>query len=283
VNRWCLVVATKGRTEEVGSLLASLAQLYGVSFRTVLVDQNGDDRLRSIVDQWSHKLEIEHLKVEARGVSRARNDGLLRCCDAEFVAFPDDDCRYEPDTLIQAERAFAECSQAEILVSNWYELNAQRPSLHGKKNIRLHQLNRLTVLKQSPTYTLFFRRSAIKRAGFFDESLGPGSGTPWLCGEDADYLLRSGGLINLAWRAPSVMVSHPLVEFAGSPNKAYGYGRGRMRVLRKHAFPLWFVLASVFHPLFSSLFSLGYARKFRWHLFLGRLREWVKPFHLPNP
>lgn len=276
MSRWCLIVATYGRALEVDILLNSLARLHSENLRIILVDQNTDGRLEAIVATWAGRLQINHLITLPRGVSHARNIGLAHLGDAEFVAFPDDDCRYEPDTLVEAERAFAADANAQVLISNWYGIDTPRPPAPAKNHPR--QTGQIGALRQSPTYTLFFRRSAVDLAGGFDESLGPGGGTPWLCGEDADYLLRAGALANHCRRAPAVLVSHPQVEFTGHAGKAHGYGRGRMRVLRKHSFPLWFQLASIIQPLLQSVLSSGHARRFRWHLFRGRLHEFIAPY-----
>lgn len=281
MSRWCLIVATRGRTHEVGELLKSLAGLAGDTPRIVLVDQNADGRLDGTVAAWAGRLRLEHLVVPPRGVSQARNAGIAQLRDEPFVAFPDDDCRYLPDTLIQAEAAFAALPTAEALISSWHGLDEPPPPPPAKADPVLR--GRITSLRQSPTYTLFFRRTAIARAQSFDETMGPGGGTPWLCGEDADFLLRAGGLDGRAGYAPLVRVSHPRVESAGDAAKAYGYGRGRMRVLRKHGFPWWFELASIVHPLVGCLGAGAAMRRFRWHLARGRLHEWLHPHRLPHP
>ncbi len=278
---WCLIVATRGRVTEVDRLLTSLANLEGVPPRVILVDQNTNGCLHGLVAQWAGALPLEHLVIPPRGVSQARNAGLALLRDEPFVAFPDDDCIYAPDVLPSAEAAFRSCGEAEVLISAWSAIDEALPP--QPLNPRPKLCGRFSALRQSPTYTLFFRRSAIARARGYDESLGPGGGTPWLCGEDADYLLRAGGpRVQIAF-APGIRVQHPKVETSGMAAKAFGYGRGRMRVLKKHQFPLWFQLLSILHPLVLIAIEAPHTWLFRWHLFRGRLHEWLHPHPVATP
>ena len=88
-----LVVATVDRVAELERLLASLDAQTHHGFRVLLVDQNPDDRLAPIVGR-PRSFELVRLRSE-RGLSRARNAALDRI-QADLVAFPDDDCSYEP-------------------------------------------------------------------------------------------------------------------------------------------------------------------------------------------
>lgn len=278
MSGWCLIVATRGRVGEVERLLLSLGAIVGPAPRILLMDQNEDGRLIPIAEAWKKRLRLEHHVIPPRGVSQARNAGLALLADEPFVAFPDDDCTYEPDALHQAEAAFASCTGIDALISAWSDFTEPLPPAAPV----IEPCTRISALRQSPTYTLFLRRSGVVRAGEFDESLGPGGGSPWLCGEDADYLLRAGGPSCRIGRAAAIRVHHPRVHTVGDAGKAFGYGRGRMRVLAKHAFPWWFQVLSIVHPLLLSASPSSAERRFRWHLFRGRLVEWLTP-HRADP
>lgn len=58
------------------------------------------------------------------------------------------------------------------------------------------------------TYVQFHRRSATIAIGMFDPELGPGTGLPYGCGEDTDYLLRAANH-GPVYRAPAIRVFHP--------------------------------------------------------------------------
>ena len=92
------------RTEELARLLSSLqAQTYA-SFRVLIADQNEDDRLHSLLDEFG---SLELIRVRSSpGLSRARNAALTRI-DADVIAFPDDDCLFPADLLQRVASRFA--------------------------------------------------------------------------------------------------------------------------------------------------------------------------------
>jgi GT2 family glycosyltransferase len=100
-------------------------------------------------------------------------------------------------------------------------------------------LNRRNVLWTAVSFTMFLRRRVVDVVGSFDESLGPGAGTPWGAGEETDYCIRAlkKGLRLLF--TPEVQVVHP--EAAPNPQRAFSYGLGNGRVLRMRYSP-WFCL-----------------------------------------
>ena len=278
MSRWCLIVATIGRQAEVDRLLASLAHASSdPPPRVVLVDQNQDGRLDGVVATWSSQLPLERIVMRPQGVSAARNAGLARIADEPFVAFPDDDCFFEPMTLTAVEAAFAARPDADVVIGTLHEPEQAASPSPALDAGALSQPTRIGLLRGSGMPLLFFRRSAVAAAGSFDLTLGPGGGTPWLCGEDADFLLAAVAAGKRAMRSRAARVFHPPVAAGGSPAKAHGYGRGRIRLLRKHGYPWWFVLLSVFHPLTGCVLARPAVRRFRWHLFRGRLREWLRP------
>src|SRR5271156_3557958 len=93
-----LVVSTRWRTLEVKRLLESLlAQTYK-TFEVIVVDQNEDDRLASLLQDYCERLTIKHVRSSNLGHSAGSNAGL-RICVGDIVGFPDDDCWYAPDLL----------------------------------------------------------------------------------------------------------------------------------------------------------------------------------------
>src|ERR1700724_1806988 len=93
-----LVVATLGRTEELGRLFASILDQGLTDIEVIVVDQNPDDRLCPYIENLSKSVACKHIHETGHGVSWARNRGL-EAAAGEFVAFPDDDCSYSPGLL----------------------------------------------------------------------------------------------------------------------------------------------------------------------------------------
>src|SRR5215472_5711239 len=91
-----LIIATLNRVDEIDHLLQSLEAQTFKDFEVMVVDQNPDDRLQSVLQ--SHPvLSFRHLR-SAPGLSKARNVGLPHAKD-DIIAFPDDDCWYPVQLL----------------------------------------------------------------------------------------------------------------------------------------------------------------------------------------
>ena len=90
-----LVVATVGRSDELGRLLDSVEAQGYPNVRVLVVDQNEDGRTSEALADRA--VEVVRLS-SARGLSRARNVALEHLA-ADLVAFPDDDCVYPPGLL----------------------------------------------------------------------------------------------------------------------------------------------------------------------------------------
>src|SRR5215471_11995015 len=107
-----LIVATRGRVNELDRLLQSLdAQSYR-GFEVILVDQNQDNRLDAVLQKHSDLL-IQRRACSV-GASRARNEGL-RVAKGTIIGFPDDDCWYSPGVLEFVVQWFTQHSEFEGL------------------------------------------------------------------------------------------------------------------------------------------------------------------------
>jgi hypothetical protein len=279
-GEWCLIVATIGRTTEVFRLFATLPADPRVHI--VVIDQNTDGRLDNLQDNFPHH-RITHRRVAPEGVARARNHGLACVGDADFVAFPDDDCIYLPETLAVAEAEFALHPEYDALISGWSEIAAPINPADVRSPVVFNTVTKLGATNDTPTYNLFFRAAAIQRAGAFDTDLGLGAKTPWQSGEDTDFLLRAAGLHGTAGRTPAVWVQHPANPKRWPAGRAFAYGRGRTQLLRKHGFPLRTNLAMALHPLVMFVLPSEHGRRVRWDSFRGRIRELLIPYRPDRP
>jgi glycosyltransferase involved in cell wall biosynthesis len=112
--RFSLIVATRDRTSELSRFIASLRSNSLQDFELIVVDQNDDDRLGSIL---ADALPFDQLRVIRCpiGVSRARNAGL-DAARGEILAFPDDDCWY-PNDILQSVSTWFESHPAKGMLS----------------------------------------------------------------------------------------------------------------------------------------------------------------------
>ena len=137
-------------------------------------------------------------------------------------------------------------------------------------------VSQIGTFKNGETYLQFFRAEVVKDLRF-DPRLGPGTGLPYGCGEDTDYLLEAHKRAPV-WRCPSIRVFHPSPDtHVPSDAKIASYAAGRMYLLKKHAFPLWFRCANVLYPLcmlpLDALRKGRKAARYRWRMFVERLRH----------
>ena len=282
--KFSLVLATVGRTAEVGHFLKTLdCQTYR-DFQLIVVDQNPDDRLKALLEPYQNRFPIVHLR-SALGLSRARNMALEHIA-GDIVAFPDDDCAYSPDLLEQVAGFLTLHSEWNGLVGR--AVDEQGRDSSGRWHHQAGPVNRFNVWRRGTSYTIFLRRTVVVAVGAFDESLGVGARTPWGSGEDIDYLLRAleAGL----YYDPTVTVLHPVEVIHPEPiqvdpgvgrrfAKTYSYAMGRGRLLRKHSYPLWFVAYNWARPLAGVTLTLLQGRlentQSHWATFQGRLQGWL--------
>ena len=269
---FALVVATVDRGDGLRILLDSLERQTYRSFRVLLVDQNGDDRVVPAIAA-SLSLDIVHLRA-TRGLSRARNAALAHV-DGDVVAFPDDDCAYPDDLLERIARRFAERPNLDGLTGRTTD-NAGRSS--GNWATEASLLERDTMWNRANSASTFLRREVVERVGAFDEQLGLGSGTRWSSGEDTDYIVRaldSGARIEFD---PSLIVLHELRTFTSEELRAVGQRDGGSvgYILRKHRYSLRVVARMVVRPVGGVVVSLvrGDVARARFHVatLRGRVR-----------
>jgi len=267
--RFSLVMATVGRTGEPGAFLASLYP-QGVplaDLEVTVADQNPDDRLEAVLEPHRGRLRIFHLRLGRMGASRARNAGLRRA-RGEFVAFPDDDCRYPPGLLRAVARAFEAHPEASGITGRLVDEAGRDSILPFDPDPGL--VTKGNVWTRGIEATLFFRGSALSGL-WFDETLGRGAGTPWGSGEGTDLVLR---LIERGHRVvyePSLTVLHPQRVPPYGPKadwRAYDYGRGMGRVLKLHRYGALAKTRYVAEPVVRAARALVFLRpsEARYHL-----------------
>jgi glycosyltransferase involved in cell wall biosynthesis len=245
--RFSLIVATFDRTEEFSVLLESLASQEMRDFELIVVDQNPDDRLSLLLEEWASKvaeqdrsgkclIEVKHLRCPP-GVSRARNLGLSHST-GEILAFPDDDCWYHPDTLQNIDLWFEQHEDYGIVSLGCRDEHGRVSGNHWWQSEC--DLKWINIFRTSGTCCLFVRRPPRSIPLLFDESLGPGAGTTFGCGEDTDFLLT---LMSYGIRGrfySHLHVGHPCKDGFVDVKRAESYGGGFGRVLAKHSNPYLF-------------------------------------------
>jgi glycosyltransferase involved in cell wall biosynthesis len=275
--RYSILLATCGRTQELDQLFGSLTAQTWRDFEVLVIDQNPDDRLAETLDRYAGKLELRYMR-SALGHSRAFNAGLARVT-GDIVAFPDDDCWYDPDLLERVERFFRETPDWSGIAGR--EIVPPGFSSGGRWDSRPGRVTRRNVWRRAITFSIFLRRSVVEGA-FFDESLGVGAGSPWGAGEETDYLLRAMERGHSIYYDPSLGIWHRGRSGPYRPEtfaKARHYGMGIGRVLRKHHYPLHSVAYHLVRPFGGALLYLSGGRaekaRYHWSIFSGRMNGWL--------
>ncbi|WP_156907944.1 glycosyltransferase [Desulfovibrio cuneatus] len=265
-----LLIATVGRIDPLVRLLKSLQNQTYTQFEILLADQNPSDFLAEALAPFEATMPIMRISLPSTGVSAARN-ALVPLAKGDIIAFPDDDCWYAPKALASVVSLLQQHQHALGLVVGW---NAQ-PAMKTKRGKTVPCITRETAFNRGETYTQFYRKEALANI-WFDPELGPGTGLPYGCGEDTDFLLQVIAAGAPVSRTSDVLVYHPEPNLADPalPAKAKAYALGRMHLLRKHKFPLWFKLANVLYPLLRLPLEGKKAWPYRKAMFMGRIKGW---------
>ena len=264
-----LLVATLGRVSELDRLLASLEGQTYKNFRVLLADQNTPGFLDEMLARHSG-LSINRFMLPSKGVSIARNL-LLEKAEGDIIVFPDDDCWYAPDTLERVLEFFGRDTSCGALLGVW----SPSPDIHAH-GVPEGVVGRPGLFLLAGTCVQFFRREAVDGIRF-DPLLGPGTGLPYGCGEDTDFLLNVHAR-TIVRRYRKIRVFHPSPkDTLPLAQKVASYAAGRMYLLKKHKFSRLFVFFNVLYPLcLVPIDALRYGKAhamYRWRMFRERLRN----------
>jgi glycosyltransferase involved in cell wall biosynthesis len=255
--RFSLIVATRDRTTELARLIASLDEQTYSDFELIIVDQNDDERLVPIIQFSSSQERIIHLRCQT-GVSLARNAGM-EAAQGEIIGFPDDDCWYPPNTLKDVSSWFDANPSYEILSLTSRDANGEQSGNGWFQHSC--DLTILNIYRTSIGYAYFIRSNGISRRVRFDEGIGPGAKTPYLGGEDTDFVLEAmkrgaRGRYEAKWH-----IGHPRKDVRSarvSKDRIYIYGRGMGFVQRKHGLGgLWAAFVAYDYVRAACFFLLG--------------------------
>jgi len=249
-----LILASVGRTDELPRFFASVEAAGGGECECIVVDQNPDDRLLPVLAAWKDRISITHLR-STPGLSHARNVGLA-AATGDVLAFPDDDCTYSPHLLDEVKSFFADNPEYALL-SVGVRDETGTPS-GNRWILERCDLATANLFRTSVGMALFIRRDRMRGLFEFDESLGVGAGTRFASGEDTDYvfrLLQAGMKGRFDRRLTIYHPRHDMLSGGANAARAYNYGCGMGRVIRKQA-KLPLLLAFVGFDLMRTIYSL---------------------------
>ena len=263
------VLATCSRAAEVALWIESVrkaAATASVDVQLIVADQNDDDRLVPVLAKIPETWQLDHVKIQKKGVCLARNAVLDRIA-GDIVAFPDDDCIYAPNVLNEVVHYFKENITTDVIVG----ITSKDKNFSGDK-FKVRTVGRYSAFWHGEMYLQFYRRKVLNAIGEFDEDFGPGEHSIYpYGGDDSDYLARAIMVGLSVKRLSAAQIWHPPHERRNfSVEKIRGYGATRMALLKKLRYPLWFKVLNVLYPLVKMVGSPLKIRYY-WTMFLGRL------------
>ena len=249
-----LIVCTRGRTEELKRFFVSIVNQVGdIRCEIIVVDQNPDDTVASIIKAYEDRLRIQHLR-SATGLSRGRNLAL-QCVRGSIIAFPDDDCVY-PKTLLSdvyARLASLPLADGLSVMSRDFDGQASGPRWSPEEG----WITKNKVFRQAISYGLFLRAGLVRQVGAFDESLGIGSQSNWQSGEETDYILRALAQGLRISYCPSLFCLHARgTREERNFRKQIKYAAGGGRVVRLHSFSWMFTARFFAAPFLRAILNL---------------------------
>jgi glycosyltransferase involved in cell wall biosynthesis len=221
-----LIVATLGRKQELFDLLKSLKRQTFNNFEVIIVDQNEPSYLDDIILPYLQVLNLIHIRSSVKGLSYNRNVGLS-LAKGEMLAFPDDDCQYEPTLLENVINLLVE--PGSFITCNSRLNPASYSHYFSKSDSKITKYN---VLDKAISFTIFIKYRK-KSDILFDDFLG--SGAYFGAGEETDLLLSLLSKKYKAFYFSNLFVYHP--ELASHDiNKVCSYSRGFGALYFKESF-----------------------------------------------
>ena len=217
-------MATYGRSKEIEKFLISLRNQTYKNFELIVIDQNEDDRAYEIIKKFENEFKIIYLKVNFKGLSKARNYGL-NYVSGDIIAFPDDDCEY-PNNLLENVKSFFDNNNFEILSGMAIDKENNKESI-GRWLKKSKRMNIINFMRVCPSACLFIK---TKEKLDFDENFGVNSKYP--SSEEMDLVFR---LLKKGYKGyfeRNIFIYHPYKE--DSKERAYYYGIGMGAFFRKH-------------------------------------------------
>lgn len=271
-NKISVIATTQGRFLEMATMLYSVNRQGDTPIELVAGIQDSPVTADQLI--LAPQYDLVTVPLPKCSLSRARN-ALLPHTTGNIIVLADDDSVYPEGLFPMVAAFFSAHPQCGVVICDWDKRTSQ--ALPAKQT-------RQQLLQRSPSYRLFFRRGALIEAGPFDENMGVGAPTPWQSGEETDMLLRIFDTGHEIWRISTPPIKHPdpIVYTIIRPEKMTGYGHGRMYLLAKHRFPLWFKIVTIAYPLAaigSDLMSaVAYIVPYRLRMFAARLTGFFRNF-----
>jgi len=224
--KFSIILATISRYNEVVLFLDSLLKQTYKNFELIIVDQNDDNKIELLCNNYIFNIQV--IKSKLKGLSINRNLGLNHI-SGDLVAFPDDDCEYNVDTLEKVAAFFTENPEYDFCTFNTKEKNSDLSVVTSLSKDR--GINQYNVMQTGISFTIFVRSFSLNSFRF-DEQLGIGADFGSAEESDLVYFLLKNN--NKGFYFSKNYIYHP--HKPDTVEKAYLYGKGYGAIHKKAVF-----------------------------------------------
>ncbi len=218
-----LIMPTLNRYDDIDLLMQSLRRQTYKNFELIVIDQNDNNKVEEIVNKYKDEIVVKYIKSDKIGLSYNRNIGI-EMAKGQIIAFPDDDCVYEDDTLEKVIKFFEENDDYRLYSCKTMDANKVdyfKKMYDGRcEIISTNIMDTLTSI----TFFINFKNDNYTK---FDEKLGVGG--EYGSGEEIDYVLD---LLSKGYKGKYFgenIIYHPAKKHSKSKEKYqrdFNYGRG---------------------------------------------------------
>ncbi|WP_282173954.1 glycosyltransferase family 2 protein [Cytobacillus firmus] len=235
-----IVLPTLGnRLIELTRLFESLELQSYSNFEVILINQGEFQKVEEILSEFS--FDVKHIKMEGKGLSKARNTGL-QYVKGSIVTFSDDDCWYPPNAFLNAVEKFLE-DNLHVACFQIYDPIKKSYLRNYRKKLNLTENSKQILGKSS--IEIFIKSDVLKETNVcFDENFGLGAKFP--SGEENIFLqdiLNEGYKISYY---PEVIVFHEKKSQSTRLSAINFIGKGPM-FCRMYNFPVAMLLTVLFY------------------------------------
>ncbi|MCL2832367.1 MAG: glycosyltransferase family 2 protein [Treponema sp.] len=221
-----LILPTINRSTELDFFLQSLNTQTYSQFELIIIDQNSEYFIENLCKKY--KFNIKIIKNNTKGLSLNRNIGL-KYATGDIIAFPDDDCEYDPQTLEKVNIFFIKNPEYNFYTCNTKEKHTEQSVFSGlSKNTQISKYN---FMRTGVSITIFIKSKALHQFKF-DEQLG--AGTAFGSGEESDLLLYLIKNNNKGFYFSHDFIYHPNTK--NTVQRSFLYGKGFGALFKKGVF-----------------------------------------------
>lgn len=226
--RWSVIVCTRNGRHRLTHCLRSIAQLRGVEYETIVVDDGSSDGTTAFIVEKFPWAKVITLKPS--GLSAARNAGAA-AASGDWLAYTDDDCAVDPEWLLHLSHAITRDD-------DWAAVggpNLPPPAVTSDEAIVAsapgapsHVMLDDTEAEHLPGCNFAIRKEVLLEIGGFDPQFHA-------AGDDVDLCWRLRDAGHRLGFAPGAFVWHwRRGSLRGYLKQQIGYGHAEALLKRKH-------------------------------------------------